>query len=98
VIRNDILGRILAMKPEVYAGHRLTEILPGRIRMVRCDGETVEAAVDSVVLSLGIRSTCNITEAFEAAFDRVIPVADAAVPGRIYEATKDAFDRAYHFE
>jgi len=58
----------------------------------------VEAAVDSVVLSLGIRSTCNITEAFEAAFDRVIPVADAAVPGRIYEATKDAFDRAYHFE
>ncbi len=98
VIRNDILGRILAMKPEVYAGHRLTEILPGGIRMVRCDGEAVEAAVDSVVLSLGIRSTCNIVEAFEAAFDRVIPVADAAVPGRIYEATKDAFDRAYHFE
>ena len=98
VIRNDILGRVMAMKPEVYVGHRLVEILPDGIRMARADGAVVEADVDAVVLSLGIRPTRNIVEAFEAAFERVIPVADAAAPGRIYEATKDAFDKAYHFE
>jgi len=66
--------------------------------MARADGAVVEADVDAVVLSLGIRPTRNVVEAFEAAFERVIPVADAAAPGRIYEATKDAFDKAYHFE
>lgn len=98
VIRNDILGRIMTMEPEVFAGHRLVEILPDRIRMERPDGGSVETKVDHVVLSLGIAPTRDIVEEFESAFDSVVPIADAAAPGRIYEATKDAFDKAYHFE
>lgn len=98
VIRSDILGRIMAMQPTVLAGHRLTEILPGSIRMQRANGETVTAEADHVVLSLGIAPDDGIIEAFEAACGHVIPIGDAAQAGRIYEAIKEAFDKAYHFQ
>ena len=53
VIRNDILGRLMAMKPEVYTGHRLVSIGEDTIRMEKEDGGVVEVKVDHVVLSLG---------------------------------------------
>ena len=34
----------------------------------------------------------------ETVCNRVIPIGDAAQAGRIYEATKDAFDKAYCFD
>lgn len=97
VIRNDILGRLMAMKPEVYTGHRLVSIGKDSIRMEKADGVTVETKVDYVVLSLGIRPRRDVVEAFEGVCDTVIPIGDAARTGRIYEATKDAFDKAYYF-
>lgn len=98
VIRNDILGRIMAFEPELLPGHRLVEILPGSVRMEKADGTASEAQVDHVVLSLGTAPNPALVEAFEKACCRVFPIGDAARAGRIYEATKDAFDKAYHFD
>ena len=98
VIRNDILGRIMAFEPELLPGHRLVEILPGSVRMEKADGTAAEAQADHVVLSLGTAPNPALVEAFEKACCRVIPIGDAAQAGRIYEATKDAFDKAYHFD
>ena len=97
VIRNDILGRIMAMKPEVYTGHRLVSIGEGSIRMEKADGEVVETKVDHVVLSLGIVPRSDVVKAFEEVCGTVIPIGDADRTGRIYEATKDGFDKAYYF-
>lgn len=98
VIRNDILGRIMAFEPELLPGHRLVEIVPGSIRMEKADGTQAEVQVDHVVLSLGTAPNPALAEAFETACGRVIPIGDATQAGRIYEATKDAFDKAYHFD
>lgn len=98
VIRNDILGRIMAFEPEMLPGHRLVEILPGSIRMEKTDGTQTEVQVDHVVLSLGTAPNPALVEAFETACGRAIPIGDAAQAGRIYEATKDAFDKAYYFD
>ena len=98
VIRNDILGRIMGFKPAVFAGHKLVEVLPGSIRMRKADGSETETQVDHVVLSLGIAPDPAIIEACETVCNRVIPIGDAAQAGRIYEATKDAFDKAYCFD
>lgn len=66
--------------------------------MRKADGSETETQVDHVVLSLGIAPDPAIIEACETVCNRVIPIGDAAQAGRIYEATKDAFDKAYCFD
>jgi len=54
--------------------------------------------VDHVVLSLGVSPRQGYIEVFEKEFDPVIAIGDASKTGRIYQAMKDGFTKAYVFD
>lgn len=99
VIRNDILGRLNEFHPAIYAGHKLVGIDGESISLENLeDGKAVKIKADHVVLSLGVSPRKGLIEAFEKEFDPVIPIGDASKSGRIYQAMKDGFTKAYAFD
>lgn len=99
VLLNDIAGRLKEFSPAIYAGHKLIGIDEEGILLENVkNGEKVRLKVDHVVLSLGLSPKKGFVEAFESAFDPVIPVGDAVKGGRIYHAMKDGFTKAYAFD
>jgi NADPH-dependent 2,4-dienoyl-CoA reductase/sulfur reductase-like enzyme len=103
VVRNDIMSRIRKGEPGIFAGHRLASIEKNgdalRLSLQKGD-DKVTVAADSVILALGVRPDSSIVEAFEGEFgaSNVFAIGNAAKPGRIYEAIRDGFDRAFVFE
>jgi NADPH-dependent 2,4-dienoyl-CoA reductase/sulfur reductase-like enzyme len=103
VIRNDIMGRVKKRAPMILTGHRLTEIqsVGGALRVAaRNDTAEVALEADSVVLALGVRPRADVVGAFEDEFGAasVFAIGDASKGGRIYEAMRDGFDRAFVFD
>lgn len=99
VVLNDLLQRIEAFQPEVLTGHQLTEVTDTGAKLTRtADGAEVLREADFVILALGVRPRSQIVEAFEAEFDKVIPIGNAAQAGQIFSAIKSGFDKAYVFE
>jgi pyruvate/2-oxoglutarate dehydrogenase complex dihydrolipoamide dehydrogenase (E3) component len=103
VIRNDIMSRIQKHDPTILTSHKLTGVLPVgsslKVSMQSGSGDEV-ADADAVVLALGVRPRADIVEAFEDEFGAasVFAIGDAAKGGRIYEAVRDGFDRAFVFD
>lgn len=98
VIRNDILGRLQKYTPAILTGHKLVGIAPGNVQLQKQDGQSVTVCADWVVLALGIRPPSGVVESFEAVCTKVFTIGDAAAGGRIYEAIRDGYDKAYVFE
>ena len=61
-------------------------------------GEEKLVEADTVVLAIGITPKKDIVEAFEKEFDNVIAIGDALKGGRIHNATKDGFTKAFAFD
>ncbi|MPM90241.1 Cinnamate reductase [bioreactor metagenome] len=98
-IRKYIIADIMSHNLVSYVAHKLLEIKEKSIVLENIStGETVEAACDSVVVSLGVAPKKGLVESFEKEFDRVIVIGDASKGGRIHNATKDGFTKAYAFE
>lgn len=98
VIKNDMLSRIKLYKPTLLPGHKLVAIDERTIILERAtDGAKVEVEADHVVLALGVMPPRGLVERFQTACARVIAIGDAAQGGRIYEAMKEGFDKAYYF-
>lgn len=98
VILNDILGRIRKHGPEILTGHMLLAIEKDAVLLRRLgDGAEISVPADSVVLSMGVAPRKGMLEKFEAAFDRVITIGDAAQAGRIHTAIRDGFLKANAF-
>jgi 2,4-dienoyl-CoA reductase-like NADH-dependent reductase (Old Yellow Enzyme family) len=103
VIKSDIMGRIGKISPKIMTGHRLISVEKGAGALKAClrdeaGGETsVEA--DYIVLAIGASPDTKTVEAFESEFgqNRVFAIGSAARQGRIYEAIRDGFDRAFSF-
>lgn len=97
-IRNDELGRLLAQKPAVYAGHKLLSINAGDITLANMSsGEEVHLEVDSVVLALGVRPKKQVYDELKQAFPEldIRAVGDARRGGRIGDAIRDGFEAGY---
>jgi 2,4-dienoyl-CoA reductase-like NADH-dependent reductase (Old Yellow Enzyme family)/thioredoxin reductase len=103
VIKNDIMARIGKSSPKILTGHRLTSVkrndraLNANLRDNA--GGNVSIEVDYIVLALGVRPDTETVEAFEREFgaNRVFALGAAVRQGRIYEAVRDGFDRAFSF-
>jgi 2,4-dienoyl-CoA reductase-like NADH-dependent reductase (Old Yellow Enzyme family)/thioredoxin reductase len=104
VIKNDIMGRVNRGKPEILTEHRLVSAERAdraiRVNLLKGDGAPCAIDADGVVLALGVVSDKRTVEAFEKEFgaDRVYAIGNAARPGRIYEAIRDGYDKAYAFD
>jgi 2,4-dienoyl-CoA reductase-like NADH-dependent reductase (Old Yellow Enzyme family)/thioredoxin reductase len=97
MIRDGIIARLDVFKPEIYTGHRLTQITDDSVILQSADVE-LKVPVDWIVLALGVRPRKELAESFYSNFDNVMIVGDAAKSGRIYHAIKDAYIKAYGFE
>jgi 2,4-dienoyl-CoA reductase-like NADH-dependent reductase (Old Yellow Enzyme family)/NADPH-dependent 2,4-dienoyl-CoA reductase/sulfur reductase-like enzyme len=103
VIKNDIMSRIGKGSLRILTGHRLMSVEKSGGALKAClrdeaGGETsIEA--DYMVMAIGVRPDKETVEAFEREFgqNRVFAIGSATRQGRIYEAVRDGFDRAFTF-
>ncbi len=99
VVRDDLMGRILEKRPSVLLQHRLLRITESGVDLQ--DMQTEEKKhidADSVVLSLGSHPIDGMAEAFRDVFRRVVLVGSAEKDGRIYDAIKTGFMKAFVYE
>lgn len=97
-IRNDELGRLLAHKPAVYAGHKLLSIDGKGVAVENMSsGEKIQIEADSVVLALGVCPRKKIFDELKEAFPEteIRVVGDARKGGRIGDAIRDGFEAGY---
>ncbi|WP_066829793.1 oxidoreductase [Collinsella ihumii] len=81
---------------QIHYEHQLVLIDEGGIDVRDLASDTdVRMDCDAVILSMGIRADPAVIEAFEAAFERVVPVGDAAALGRIPTNIRSGADAAY---
>jgi 2,4-dienoyl-CoA reductase-like NADH-dependent reductase (Old Yellow Enzyme family)/thioredoxin reductase len=92
----DVTNRLKQYQVEFLPSQRLVEIAPASITLMNMKTQqTSQKAVDAVVLSLGVSSRKELIKEFESHFEKVRVLGDASQPGRIAEATRDGFERAY---
>jgi thioredoxin reductase len=98
------MGRILRGKPAILTGRRLASIERDggatNVRLNANDGSEEVIEVDFVVLAIGVKPNVEIVEKFERKFGvpSVFAIGSAHRPGRIYEAIRDGFDKAFTFD
>ncbi len=98
VLLDDIMGRINKYSPIIYLKHMLAEIENhGVVLTDLVSGKDIEIAADYVVLSLGVAPCKGLVEEYEVAVDKVVAIGDAEKGGRIYNAIKNGFDKAFVF-
>ena len=95
VIRNGVLESLKPYNPTYLTGHRLVGIEPGRALLEKEGGEAVAVEADAVVLALGVSPASINYDAYGMQFNKVAAVGDAVKGGRIYDAIKNGFERAY---
>ena len=99
VILNDIMGRIKKQNTQILTGHKLLEVTESGVRLAKTGAEEmVDLECDHVVLALGVCPRTDIVEGYEKLFDKVSVVGDAGRTGRIAEAMKEGYAKAYAFE
>ena len=96
VILKDVMSRITPYNPPIYTGHRLQEVKSSAIVVVEVKtGEQKTIPADHVVLALGVSPDKMQVERFKTVCPRVLTVGDASQGGRITEAVREGFARAY---
>ena len=89
----------MSHKPETYTAHKLIEIKDKAVVVESlADGVVKEIACDNVVVSLGVAPVKGLVEEYEKEFANVVVIGDANKGGRIHNATKDGFTKAYAFD
>jgi len=84
--------------PKLYTGHQLIGITVDSVSLKCCVTEgIVQVEADSVVLALGVRPRQDLAETFRREFRNVVVVGDAEKGGRIYDAVKTGFCKAFAF-
>ena len=98
-IRKYIVADIMSHKPETYTAHKLIEIKDKAVVVESlADGAVKEIPCDNVVVSLGVAPVKGLVEEYEKEFANVVVIGDANKGGRIHNATKDGFTKAYAFD
>ena len=98
-IRKYIVADIMSHKPETYTAHKLIEIKDKAVVVESlADGAVKEIACENVVVSLGVAPVKGLVEEYEKGFANVVVIGDANKGGRIHNATKDGFTKAYAFD
>lgn len=99
VVLNDIMREYSAYSPVFLAGHALKSIKPDGAVLEAEGKREVFAQADAVLLAMGVTPQPGLAEEFYLAFGQNLRVVgDAARGGRILEATRDGFAKAWEFE
>lgn len=97
-VLNDVLKELAPYHPQFFTQHKLAEITDTGAIVTNTSGEKITIAADAVLLSMGVRPKQAIVEMFENNFSRVLVCGDAVKDGRIVDATRDGFTKAWTFE
>jgi 2,4-dienoyl-CoA reductase-like NADH-dependent reductase (Old Yellow Enzyme family)/thioredoxin reductase len=99
VILNDLMGRITSRNPEILLRHRLLRITESGVELEDMDTkEKKTVCADRVVLSLGSHPITGMAESFQKEFRRVVLIGSAEKDGRIHDAVKTGFIKAFAYE
>ncbi|MCH4005736.1 MAG: NAD(P)/FAD-dependent oxidoreductase [Eubacterium sp.] len=99
VILNDLMGRITSRHPEILLSHKLLRVTETGVDLEDMKtGEKKHIDADRVVLSLGSHPIDGMAEQFQKEFDRVVLIGSAEKDGRIHDATKTGFIKAWAYE
>lgn len=99
VVAMDLINRLMPHNPVMMPGHMLTSVGNGKVTFKKVeDGSDVTVEADSIVLSLGVRPNGALKEAFEAKFNRVVPIGDTIASGKIGDAIRTAYISAFGFD
>ncbi len=96
----DVTTRLKKYDVVMYPNMKLTEIKDKEILVENMKTKTMETiTMDNVVLSLGVKADKDFISILKTAFNNKITViGDAEKPGRIGQATKAGFEKAYFLE
>ena len=99
VVFNDLFSRIKVHHPDIHNGYGLTKIQEGSIEITHRDTkEVIEVPADTIILAIGIEPNLELLEPLEELQIPVITLGDANQPGRIVDAIRMGFEKAWVFE
>ena len=94
---DDVLPRLKAYSTDFITGHKLAGITADGIILENvADGRRREEKADAVVLSVGVRSNNALAAELQPHFVRLFVIGDARRVGRIPQAVRDGFDKAWN--
>ena len=91
---SDVIERLKKGGGRFLPGRRMERIGDGMLYLSRKDGVLEEIQTDATVLAIGVRSSNALEKECAGHFERLYSLGDAVKPGRIGNATRDAFERA----
>ena len=93
----DLINRLAPYAPTYRPGHKLLKITPEGAELEPPEGGRLFVKADTVILALGVRPRKDVVDAFRSAFPAVRVIGDAALGGRILDATQAAYGQAFVF-
>jgi hypothetical protein len=98
-VRDDIMKELAPYTPVYMPGFSLQAVQPDGAVLTGPDGNAAFAAGDAVLLSMGVTPRPGLAEEYFARFGQNLRlIGDADAGGRILEATRDGFSKAWVFE
>lgn len=94
----DLMSRLNQYQPQIMINKRLTGIDADHITVTDTTNQQSESlAADTVVLALGVTPNSQQSTPFKQHFDHVRMIGDAQQAGKIAEAMRDGYTKAYVF-
>jgi NADPH-dependent 2,4-dienoyl-CoA reductase/sulfur reductase-like enzyme len=94
----DLSQHLQPYEPTYLLGHKLLKITPEGAAFEPAEGgASVLVKADTVILAMGVRPRKDVVDAFKSAFPDARVIGDAALGGRILEATQAAYGQAFVF-
>jgi 2,4-dienoyl-CoA reductase-like NADH-dependent reductase (Old Yellow Enzyme family)/thioredoxin reductase len=95
----DVTTKLMKLGVGMLPGHKLQKIIDTSIVLEKVESsEVVEAPVDAVILSLGVRPNNKIVDIMKANFENVKQIGDVNAPRKIAQAIKEGYTEAYNLE
>lgn len=93
----DLINRLAPYAPTYRPGHRLLRITRDGAELEPLEGGRLFVKADTVILALGVEPRKAVVDAFRSAFPAARVIGDAALGGRILDATQAAYGQAFVF-
>ncbi|MFC6169509.1 oxidoreductase [Loigolactobacillus jiayinensis] len=95
----DLMQRLNKYQPTILTGKRLVGAGEHGIKVLDMINHGMsDIAADTVVLALGVTPDTSVSAPFTEAFEQTKVIGDAQASGRIAEAMRDGYTKAYVFD
>jgi len=97
-VLNDVLKELKPYGAKMYPKHKLHSVTEDGAEVINEKNEIVKIKANAVLLSMGVKPRKEVIEMIEENFENVVLVGDSVKDGRIIDATRDGFTKAWIFE